>query len=176
MRMTSVAPKHEHRHKNVFLYIRGPFVGVMNVQFNINVMFKYSKNILRFYNIEDATVYVNICGVLKIIVTKIKICRSWINPFRWFSCSRRFSWSLTVPNPIFLSLAYSTALIYFERERGWWITGNYPTLLKEKNGSRRNTTCAICWLKSVLHEEKRREQENHNVGLRRTLSVSVCLF
>jgi len=40
---------------------------------------------------------------------------------------------LTLSNPIFLSTAYSPALIYCERERGWWIT---------------------CWLKSVLHEEK----------------------
>jgi hypothetical protein len=49
-------------------------------------------------------------------------------------------------------------------ERGWWVTCNYPTVLKEKNINRKSTTCAICWLKSVLHEEKRREQENHNVG------------
>jgi hypothetical protein len=95
-----------------------------------------------------------------------------INPFQsyvgprptlWFSCSRRFSWSLTLSNPIFLPPAFSPALIYFGRERGWWITCNYPTVLKEKN--RKSTTCAICWLKSVLHEEKRREQENYNVGL-----------
>jgi hypothetical protein len=25
-----------------------------------------------------------------------------------------------------------SALIYFRRERGWWITCNYPTVLKEK--------------------------------------------
>jgi hypothetical protein len=56
------------------------------------------------------------------------------------------------------------ALIYFGRERGWWVTCNYPTVSKEKNRNRKSTTCAICWLKSVLHEEKRREQENHNVG------------
>ena len=29
--------------------------------------------------------------------------------------------------------AYSPALIYFGRERGWWITCNYPAVLKEKN-------------------------------------------
>jgi hypothetical protein len=29
--------------------------------------------------------------------------------------------------------ANSPALIYFGRERGWWITCNYPTVLKEKN-------------------------------------------
>jgi hypothetical protein len=58
---------------------------------------------------------------------------------------------LTLSNPIFLPSAYSPALIYFGRERGWWITCNYPTVLKEKNTSRnrRSTTCAICWLKSV---------------------------
>jgi hypothetical protein len=69
---------------------------------------------------------------------------------------------LTLSNPIFLPPTYSPALIYFGWERGWWVTCNYPTVLKEKN--RKSTTCAICWLKSVLHEEKHREQENHNVG------------
>jgi hypothetical protein len=109
-----------------------------------------------------------------------------INPFRsyvgsrptlWFSCSRRFSWSVTLSNPIFLPPTYSPALIYFGRERGWWVTCNYPTVLKEKiiNRNRKSTTCAICWLKSVLHEKKRREQENHNVGLR-TKIAQVVLF
>jgi hypothetical protein len=72
--------------------------------------------------------------------------------------------TLTLSNPIFLPPTYSQALIYFGRERGWWVTCNYPTVLKEKNINRKSTTCTICWLKSVLHEEKRREQENHNVG------------
>jgi hypothetical protein len=60
---------------------------------------------------------------------------------------------------------------YFGRERGWWITCNYSTVLKEKNINinRKSTTCAICWLKSILHEEKHQEQENHNVGLHPTL-------
>jgi hypothetical protein len=74
-----------------------------------------------------------------------------------------FSWSLTLSNPIFLPPAYSLALIYFGWERGWWITCNYPTVLKEKKRNRKSTTCAMCWLKSVLHEERCREQENHNV-------------
>jgi hypothetical protein len=74
------------------------------------------------------------------------------HPTLWFSCSRRFSWSLTLSNPIFLPPAYSPTLIYFGRERGWWVTCNYPTVLKEKNinRDRKSTTCAICWLKSVL--------------------------
>jgi hypothetical protein len=109
-------------------------------------------------------------------------CRFWhtanwmINPFRSyvellptlrFSCFLRFSWYITLSNPIFLPPAYSPALIYFGRERGWWVTCYYPTVLKEKNinRNRKSTTCTICWLKSVLHEEKREEQENHNVGL-----------
>jgi hypothetical protein len=107
--------------------------------------------------------------------------RDVTNPFRsyvgprptlWFFCSRRFSSSLTLSNPIFLPHAYSPALIDFGRERGWWITCNYPTVLKEKNRNRRSTTCAICWLKSVLHEETRREPDNHNVGRRVTLWFS----
>jgi hypothetical protein len=74
---------------------------------------------------------------------------------------------LTLPNPIFLPPTYSPALINLGQERGWWITGKYPTILKEKN--RKSTTCAICWLKFVLHEEKGREQENYNVGRGPTL-------
>jgi hypothetical protein len=58
---------------------------------------------------------------------------------------------LTLSNPIFLPPAYSPALIYFGWERGWWITCNYPTVLKEKNRNRKSTTCASCWLTSVLH-------------------------
>jgi hypothetical protein len=57
---------------------------------------------------------------------------------------------LTLSNPIFLPPAYSPALIYFGRERGWWITCNYPTVLKEKNWNGKSTTCTICWLKSIL--------------------------
>jgi hypothetical protein len=41
--------------------------------------------------------------------------------------------ALTLSNPIFLPLAYSPALIYFGRGRGWWITCNYPTVLNENN-------------------------------------------
>jgi hypothetical protein len=45
--------------------------------------------------------------------------------------------SLILSNPIFLPIAYSPALTYFGRERGWWITFNYSTVLKEKNMDRR---------------------------------------
>jgi hypothetical protein len=44
---------------------------------------------------------------------------------------------LTLSNPIFLPTAYSPALICFGRESGWWITCNYPTVLKEKNMERK---------------------------------------
>ena len=40
---------------------------------------------------------------------------------------------LTLSNPIFLPTAYSPALISFGRVRGWWITCNYPAVLKDKN-------------------------------------------
>jgi hypothetical protein len=83
---------------------------------------------------------------------------------------------LTLSNPIFLPPAYSPALIYFGWERGWWITCNYPTVLKEENRNMKSTACSVCWLKSVLHEEKHQEQENHNVGLHPKLwfSCSRC--
>jgi hypothetical protein len=59
-----------------------------------------------------------------------------------FSKERRH-FILTLSNPIFLPPAYSPALIYFGRERGWWITCNYPTVLKETNINRKSTTCVL---------------------------------
>jgi hypothetical protein len=47
-------------------------------------------------------------------------------------CSGLIWLRLTLSIPIFLSNAYYPALICFGRERGWWITCNYPTVLKEK--------------------------------------------
>jgi hypothetical protein len=85
---------------------------------------------------------------------------------------------LTLYNPIFLPPTYSPALIYFGRERVWWVTCNYTTVLKEKNinRSRKSTTCAICWQMSVPHEEKLQEQENHSAGCTLAVSVPVFLF
>jgi hypothetical protein len=76
----------------------------------------------------------------------VKPFRSYVGPrpTLWFSCSGRFSWSLTLSNPFFLPPTYSPALIYFGRETGWWVTCNYPTVLKEKNINRKSTTCVIC--------------------------------
>jgi hypothetical protein len=79
--------------------------------------------------------------------------------------------NLTLSNPVFLPPACSPAVIYFGREKGWWITCNYPTVLKEKNINRKSTTCAICWLKSILHEEKHREQKRERKGSERVKEV-----
>jgi hypothetical protein len=64
--------------------------------------------------------------------------------------------SLTLSNPIFLPTAYSPSLICFEQERGWWITCNYPTVLKEKNMGKQKEYNLRYLLAKVLHEEKRR--------------------
>jgi hypothetical protein len=48
-------------------------------------------------------------------------------------CLKQHSANLTLSNPIVLPTAYSPGLICFGLERGWWITCNYPTVLKEKN-------------------------------------------
>jgi len=50
---------------------------------------------------------------------------------------------LTLSNPIFLPTAYSPALICFGRERGWWITCNYRTVLKEKNIEKQRVQPAV---------------------------------
>jgi hypothetical protein len=76
---------------------------------------------------------------------------------------------LTLSNPIFLPPAYYPTLIYFGRKRGWWVTCNYPTVLKEKNMDIKSTTCTICWKSPYYMNEKRRKQENHNVGRSPTL-------
>jgi hypothetical protein len=52
---------------------------------------------------------------------------------------------LTLSNPIFLPTVYSPALICFERERGWWITCNYPRVLKEKNMEKQKEY-SLCYL------------------------------
>jgi len=51
----------------------------------------------------------------------------------WWASGAGTSFPLTLSNPIFLPTTYSPALIYIGWERGWWITCNYPTVLKEKN-------------------------------------------
>jgi hypothetical protein len=43
---------------------------------------------------------------------------------------------ITLSIPVFLPNTYSSALICFGWERGWWITCNYPTVLKEKEKHR----------------------------------------
>jgi hypothetical protein len=70
---------------------------------------------------------------------------------------------LTLSNPIFLPPTCSAAVVYFGREGGWWITCGYPAVLKEKSRNRKSKTCSFFWLMSVLHEEKRQEQENHDL-------------
>jgi hypothetical protein len=45
-------------------------------------------------------------------------------------CSKHFVYVLTLSNPILMAPAYSPALLYFGREKGSWITCNYPTVLK----------------------------------------------
>jgi hypothetical protein len=56
---------------------------------------------------------------------------------------------LTLFNPIFLPTAYSPALICFGRERGWWISCNYPTVLKEKNIEKQKEYNPRCLLAKV---------------------------
>jgi len=78
--------------------------------------------------------------------------------------------NLTLSNPIFLPTVYSPVLICFRRERGWWITCNYPTVLKDRN--RKSTTCITCWVKSVLHEEKCRGTGSDSWRTNSTRTVS----
>ena len=65
------------------------------------------------------------CTISQLYLVKNSTC------FRQTYCPS--SGVLTLSNPIFLPTAYSPALICFGWERGWWITCNYPTVLKEKN-------------------------------------------
>jgi hypothetical protein len=71
------------------------------------------------------------------IFLNLKIQRNVINARRYLSIVplilSDFNKTLAFFNPIFLPTTYSPALIWFGRERGWWVTCNYPTVLKEKN-------------------------------------------
>jgi hypothetical protein len=58
--------------------------------------------------------------------------------------------TLTLSNPIFLPTAYSPALICFGWERGWCITCNYPTVLKEKN-IQKQKEYNLCYLLAKVH-------------------------
>jgi hypothetical protein len=78
------------------------------------------------------------------IITLLNLILIHLNPFNpAYLMSLRHITILILSNPIFLPPVYFSALIYFGRERGWWITCNYPTVLKEKNRNRNSTTCAI---------------------------------
>jgi hypothetical protein len=84
------------------------------------------------------------CSVRESVTDKTE-CVYWDGSFNWctytgtkhHSSFIRFPLTnrerLTLSNSIFLPTAYFPALIYFGRERGCWITCNYPTVLKEKN-------------------------------------------
>jgi hypothetical protein len=58
--------------------------------------------------------------------------------------------TLTLSNPIFLPTAYSPALICSGQERGWWITCNYFTVLKEKNREKQKEY-NLCYLLAKVH-------------------------
>jgi hypothetical protein len=58
--------------------------------------------------------------------------------------------SLTLSNPVFLPPAYSPALIYFGQERGWWITCNYPTELKEKKNKQKLKEYSLRYLSAKV--------------------------
>jgi hypothetical protein len=52
---------------------------------------------------------------------------------KFWKCLANNGNTLSLSNQIFLPTAYSPAHICFGRERGWWITCNYHTVLKEEN-------------------------------------------
>jgi hypothetical protein len=82
-----------------------------------------------------------------------------IHTFLYTLNNHQFTLILKTLNPFHSNFSANRILpssYLFWAERGWWITCNYPTVLKEKNTETQSKTCAVCWLKSVLHEEKRR--------------------
>jgi hypothetical protein len=72
---------------------------------------------------------------------------------------------LTLSNPISLPTAYSPALICFERERGWWITCNYPIVLKEKNMEKQkeyNLRCLLAKARTTWGQASDRFRQHAN--------------
>jgi hypothetical protein len=117
---------------------------------------RYRKDDMKFHS-EDPQILGAKTKIVNWVFWHLGFVNSWINVAQVSEKKQ-----LTLSNPIFLPPTYSPALIYFGRESGWWITCNFNTVLKEKNRNRKSTTCAICWLKSVLHEEKCRELRHYD--------------
>jgi hypothetical protein len=87
------------------------------------------QNIFRWF-IPVVLVVFWLANLYSLLVAEYRCCY-----YRLLSClfEEIITFVLTLSNPVFLPTAYSPALICFGRERGWWITCNYPTVLKEKN-------------------------------------------
>ena len=87
--------------------------------------------------------------------------------------------ALTLSNPIFLPTAYSPALIYlhpsslpfsYKHDHVNTTHNHFKTHGLPRN--RKSTTCAICWPKSVLHEEKRPTDSDSGAGATKTCRTS----
>jgi hypothetical protein len=72
---------------------------------------------------------------------------------------------LTLSNPIFLPTAYSQALIFLQVQPCKY-NAQSPVHINTHGlpRNRKSTTCAIRWLKSVLHEEKCRTGSDSRAG------------
>ena len=114
----------------------------------------------------------NICHTLKKTINN-KSCTSI--SVAYLKNSLNITCILTLSNPIFLPTAYSPALIYFgwetqPREYNAQSPVHIKTLGLLRN--RKSTTCAMCWPKSVLHEEKCRTGSNSGAGATKTCRTS----
>jgi hypothetical protein len=76
---------------------------------------------ITLYNYQSTLLFIVNYALQRHVSTQPSHHQAILNPY------------LTLSNPIILPTAYSPALICFGRERGWWITCNYPTDLKERN-------------------------------------------
>jgi hypothetical protein len=150
-----------------------------------NTLFRFSRDTLtqtfcyEFWKIQFA-VHILLVALPEFYGTGFNPFRSYVGPrpTLWFSCSRRFSWFLTLSNPIFLPPEYSPAPIYFGRERGWWITCNYPTVLKEKNRNRnrnRKSTACDIWRNPTLWFSRSRRFSSCSTDFSQQIS-QVVLF
>jgi hypothetical protein len=72
---------------------------------------------------------------------------------------------LTLSNPIFLPTTHSPALIFLQAQP-YEYNAQSPVHINTHGlpRNRKSTTCAICWLKSVLHEEKCRTGSDSGAG------------
>jgi hypothetical protein len=121
---------HDHSAHSIFAAETTLF-RLLPIAHNLPVSSRNSITLISFrLPLVPHTWFPKICHGLKTIILDYLCLLSKHIRVNW---TKDVAGHLTLSNPFFLPTAYTPAIICFGRERGWWVTCNYPTVLKEKN-------------------------------------------